>query len=883
MYRSHSLALAVVALLMASVVVGCAGTAATTAADDASDSSATSAAGPFDEHVAASDTLEGLFTVYQDTTDGKLRMQIDADQLDQEFIYFTLTQDGAPVAGHFRGQFRANEVFTLRRYHDKIEFVKENTGFYFDPDNALSRAAQANISPAVLASESIVAEDTTDGGAFLIDADALFLTEALHQVKPSPPRQRRPGQFQLGSLNREKTRYHRVRSFPENMDVVVEYVYDNPRPRAGGGSAVTDARSVGIRVQHSLIQMPENDFTPRFADQRVGYFTQQIDDQTSTSATPYRDLVNRWHLEKQDPDAAVSDPVEPIVWWIENTTPEELRPAIREATLAWNQAFEAAGISNAIEVKVQPDDADWEAGDIRYNTLRWTSSPTPPFGGYGPSFVNPRTGQILGADVMLEWVFLTNRVQQEQLFEAAALPGFRGADGLYNDWFGTAADAPHTPEGHAHGGHARGDHPHSCQLGHQMQHNLLLGRQALKARGASEIELDAYVEEALYYLILHEVGHTLGLNHNMQAHNLLSPEELRDADAISAQGLIGSVMDYPAVHLTADEADQHAYFIDRPGPYDVWAIQFGYDPRVDDEAYRAELLARSTEPALAFGNDADDMRSPGKAIDPRVMTNAMSNDPVAYSQERFAMVRDLLASLRAKYNEPGASYTPLRNAYFILTGEQSSAANVTSRFIGGVYRDRSVIGQPNAETPFRPVPRQTQEAALQTLRTHLFAPDAFEAPEDLYNHLQMQRRGFNFSAAGEDPKIHSRALNMQRAVLAHIMHPRVLTRMTNSRLYGNTYPVAEYMTDLTNAIFADDARGVVNTFRQQLQIEYVQRLSAVIDPEDGSAFDTIARSAALKSLRDVQRLLRGKNGPNAETQAHTEHVRFLIDKALATS
>lgn len=876
MYRSHPLALAAAALLMAFVVAGCAGTAATTA--DVAESSPASAPGPFDEHVAASDTLAGLFTVYQDTTNGKLRLQIDADQLDQEFIYFTLTQDGAPVAGHFRGQFRANEVFTMRRYHDKIEFVKVNTGFYFDPDNALSRASQANITPAILASQSIVAEDTTNGGAFLIDADGLFLSEALHQVKPSPPLQRRPGQFQLGNLNREKTRYHSVRSFPENMDVVVEYVYDNPFPQARGGSAVTDARSVGIKVQHSLIQMPENDFVPRFADQRVGYFTQQIDDQTSTSATPYHDLVNRWHLEKQDPDAAVSDPVEPIVWWIENTTPEELRPAIKEATLAWNEAFETAGISNAIEVKIQPDDADWEPGDIRYNTLRWTSSPTPPFGGYGPSFVNPRTGQILGADVMLEWVFLSNRVRQEQLFDRAALPGFIGADGLHDDWFGASADDAHHHEEHAHG-----DHAHNCQLGHQMQHNMLLGLQALMARGASEIDMDDFVEEALHYLILHEVGHTLGLNHNMQAHNLLSPEELKDAAAISAQGMIGSVMDYPAVHITADAADQHAYYITHTGPYDNWAIQFGYDPRVDDEDYRNELLARSTEPALAFGNDADDMRSPGKAIDPRVMINAMSNDPIAYAQDRFALVGDLMASLREKYDEPGDSYAPLRNAYLILTGEQSSAANVTSRFIGGVYRDRSVIGQPNAETPFRPVPRETQEAALQSLRAHVFAPDAFEAPEDLYNHLQMQRRGFNFSAAGEDPKIHSRALNIQTSVLAHIMHPRVLTRMTNSRLYGNTYPVAEYMQDLTNAIFEDDARGSVNTFRQQLQIAYVQRLSAVIDPETGSAFDTMARSAALMSLRDVQRMLRGKSGPDAETAAHTEHVRFLIDKALATS
>ena len=878
--RSQYLPIALPALLIFSLF-GCASTTGT--ADEASPSEASQAdsatSGAFDEHIAASDTLEGLFTVYRDTTNGKLRMEIREDQLGEEFIYFTLTQDGWPFPDHFRGRFGASEVLKVRRYHNRLEFVKQNTQFYFDSENALSRAADANITPAILASETIVAEDTSIGGRFLIDADALFLSEALHQIKPTPPPQTNPGQFQFGNLNPEKTRYHDIRSFPENTDVVVEYVYDNPLPQATGHDHVTDERAVGIVVQHSLMKMPENDFVPRFDDQRVGFLIRQIDDQTSTSATPYRDLIHRWHLQKKDPEAEISDPVEPIVWWIENTTPEELRPAIKEATLAWNEAFEQAGISNAIEVKIQPDDADWQPGDIRYNTLRWASSPTPPFYGYGPSFVNPRTGQILGSDVMLEWAFLSQRVRMEELFDTAALPGLKSQNGLHGDWLSDDSRDPHQ--------HAEDPYDDAgfsgCKLGHQMQQNMLLGLQALKARGASEIEMDDFVEEALYYLILHEVGHTLGLSHNMQAHNLLSPEELKDPSAIVRQGMIGSVMDYPAVHLTTNAEDQHAYYITKPGPYDVWAIQFGYSPELDDAEKREAHLARSTEPALAFGNDADDMRSPGKAIDPRVMINAMSNDPIAYSEERFALVNDLMSTLLEKYDEGGESYAPLRNAYMILSGEQANAANVVSRFIGGVYRDRSVIGQPGAEPPFHPVERETQEAALHTLRDHIFAPDAFDAPEELYKHLQMQRRGFDFFERTEDPKIHSRALNVQRDILAHIMHPVVLTRMTDSRMYGNTYPLAEYMADLTNAIFEDDARGEVNTFRQQLQIEYVQRLAVVIDPENGSDFDTMARSAALKSLRDIKLMLRGKQGPDAETEAHSHHVRFLIENALATS
>ena len=159
-----------------------------------------------------------------------------------------------------------------------------------------------------------------------------------------------------------------------------------------------DPRNISIFLRYSFIEMPENDFEPRQADMRIGYFTERITDLTSLDVTPYADLINKWNLQKKNPEEPLSEPVKPITYWLENTTPKELRPFIKKGVLAWNIAFEQAGFKNAIEVKVQPDDSDWDAGDIRYNVLRWTSSPNPPFGGYGPSFTNPRTGEIIGAD-----------------------------------------------------------------------------------------------------------------------------------------------------------------------------------------------------------------------------------------------------------------------------------------------------------------------------------------------------------------------------------------------------------------------------------------------------------------------------------------------------
>ena len=164
-----------------------------------------------------------------------------------------------------------------------------------------------------------------------------------------------------------------------------------------------------LPLNRCILQMPKDGFTPRKM-MLDWVFHDQVNDMTSTSSTPWNDVIHRWRLEKKDPTADLSEPVEPITWWIENTTPYEFRDYIKTGVEKWNLAFEKIGFKNAVVVKIQPDDADWDAGDIRYNVLRWTSSPTAPFSGYGPSFVNPRTGEILGADIMLEFGGMAGRL-----------------------------------------------------------------------------------------------------------------------------------------------------------------------------------------------------------------------------------------------------------------------------------------------------------------------------------------------------------------------------------------------------------------------------------------------------------------------------------------
>lgn len=788
--------------------------------------------------------LDGLFTIYRDSTSGSIKMVIAKDQLDKEFIYFGQIKEGVLEGGAFRGAYDGEFIFKITKYYDRLEFEKVNTGFYFDDDSPLKRAADANISKAIMASAKIIVEE---GDNYLIDANNLFVKETLTQIKSSGSSN--PRAFKLGSMSKDKTKILSIKNYPENVNVAVQYAYDNGSPRNYGGSAVTDARYVSIEAYYSLMEVPENDYEPRLDDPRVGYFMNQTNDQTSPSATPYRDWINRWNLVKKDPNAAVSEPVEPITWWIENTTPMEWRETIKEGVLAWNPAFEKAGFKNAMVVKVQPDDADWDAGDIRYNVLRWTSSPNPPFGGYGPSFTNPRTGQILGADIMLEFVHFANRVKYDKIYNLAAFD-----EEMPEDLFGKKENS-------------------FCSYGDFMHQNMLFGKIAAGIDDES-MEMNGLKKESMIELILHEVGHTLGLNHNMKASQLLSKSELENN---TSGVLTGSVMDYVVINVTKDRAKQGNYYSTKVGPYDVWAIQFGYTP-FKNENEREALLARSTEPELIFGNDADDMRSPGKAIDPRVNTGDLSNQPIDYMIDRFESVRMMMKEVKKETLEDGDTYQELRQNFYILSGQYSNASKIISRFIGGVYVDRAVEGQGGSTQPFTPVSYADQKKAMNALSKYVFAKDAWNAPDDLYNYLAMQRRGYNFFSSPEDPKIHSLVLSIQNRALSHLLHRNTMQRMVDSQLYGNKYSLGEMMTDLNNAVFRSDISGSVNTFRQNLQIDYTKRLASIVS-NDKNGYSHTARSMALYNLKAIKRMASNGTG-NTMTKAHKEHLKMIVDDVL---
>jgi hypothetical protein len=512
-------------------------------------------------------------------------------------------------------------------------------------------------------------------------------------------------------------------------------------------------------------------------------------------------------------------------------------------------------------MKIMPDTATWDPADIRYNVIRWVSSDL----GYaiGPSFVNPKTGQILGADITVDFGFLPYTQLEEDLFGAAStMDGHADPIETYLSYL------------------PKQQIWKTCTYTKEAKMQYAAAQTMVDVEGGEAGQLGVLQKEFYTELIMHEMGHTMGLMHNMKASQMLSPAELKDISVTSQLGTMASVMDYSALNISSDEAKRGNYYCIRPGPYDKWAIEYGYTECKPEQeaAVLAKIASRSNDPHLVFGNDAD-IAGFGSGIDPRVQVWDMSNDMVTYAEDRYRLVNQLMPKLKEKYVKPGQSYADMTAHYNYINRDRFTMSIALSRYIGGIYVDRSFPDQQSANKPFTVVSVEYQKKALGVLSKYVFAPHAFDADTYLFPYLQRQRRGFDFFGTTENPKPQNLVLAIQSNVLVYLLYPTSLQRINTSSLYGNSYSVADLMDDLNTAIFKEDLKGNVNLYRQNLQTEYVRRLIAIVSAPPG-AYDYPSVAAANSSLRKIKLLLASAVSSNEQTKAHRANLVFLIDKAL---
>ena len=880
---------------------------------------------------------DGLLTIYSNLDQGKAYLALSPRQFNRNILLSATLESGVGEAGLFRGWPINDLVVQFREMPgDRIQVAVPNT-YLRNSDGAgwQQRLQESSFSDSIIFAMDIVSIDPTsqvkliDLSNLLLEKDLANLTEGLGWV------------LNGYSRNPELSRLESLQMFPENLEV------DSVLGFSGGGatdplaglfnfslSGIPDSRGFSLQVRYSLSAVPvNNSYQPRQADERVGYFTTAFRAPLQARRTdPFVRYVNRWHLEKQNPQAELSPPKEPIVFWIENTTPPEYREAIRQGILAWNEAFEAAGFQGAIAARQMPDNATWEPSDVRYNVVRWSDSINNWAIGYGPSRVNPLTGQILDADVILD-ANVIRLLRQQYQTRGLDTPGAaefylqlcgQRSQTWYLQWMAMqqAGEAGLEMTRNLEGWPTEGSN-HRLTDDHcagylSAQHNAFgaLALSTLSGVDFSSDELDKFIQEYLVALTAHEVGHTLGLRHNFAGSLLISPEDLNDTAITQSQGLVSSVMDYFPPNIAPPGTAQGEYFPSRLGPYDLWAIEYGYREASPSPLGRAEqqmlnrILRRSTEPALAYATDENVF----DFIDPESQAWDLSSDPMQYAIWQLDNAQAVWSRLNRLSVNPGEGYGSLRRRVDLVFSYFFNNAMTLTDYIGGQrFRRLNPWENPNI-TPFEPIAAEKQRAALATLNQQVFAPDAFEFSSQLINQLAPDRWrhwGVQLTSYPLDYPIYERVLQVQSMALSELFLADRLARvrdiefrtdatdvLTLAELYESLYQSIWSEVTLTDAATPDISslrRGLQRhhlntlsnlvlrrTFWDALSAqsfnEFVATLSTLGAPEDARV---LARFQLRQIQDDVGAALSRYDGRMAvSTQAHLEAVRDRIARVL---
>lgn len=881
--------------------------------DDASDDKLR----PFEDITEDLEKQEGLFTTYSDLQSGEVYLALSPDQLNQNFLLLATLESGLGEAGLFRGWSFNNLLVQFQSAPDNhLKIVVPNTHIRNPGGQGWQqRLLDGSFSDSIIFEVEVISIDP-DSEAKLIDLSALFITSDLANLSQSLDKAV-SGYSRQTALSRVDT----LDVFRNNLELgtTVGYASDG----SGGGllaallgssiRGLADDRGFSLGVRYSLSALPEgNGYQPRLADERVGYFLSafraplQPDARTSGRTDPFVRYIHRWHLEKKTPGAALSPPQQPIVFWIENTVPPAYREALRQGALLWNEAFEQAGFEHAIQVEQMPDDADWDPADVRYNTIRWSDSLRSNISGIGQSRVNPLTGEILDADIVLDANVIRRLRQQYQTrgLETAsaeaetylALCGQR-SQSWYVQWLATQALGPadfrssqtrfEALEPGALGVNTQLPH-HHC-MGYLRNQQMAFGALALSTLpNFSQGQLDDYIQQHLVALTAHEVGHTLGLRHNFAGSRLLSPEQLNNTEVTRAQGLASSIMDYLPPNIAPVGTPQGDFFPTRLGAYDRWAIEYGYSIvppsplQRDSSSGLSQITARSHLPALAYATD-EDIRN---AIDPEARAWDLSNDPLQFAQWQLENAQTVWQRLNRLSVRRGEGYGSLRRRVDLVFSYFWNQTTTLTSYVGGQRFRRldpweitsemagEMAGEIDFKTPLEPIPADKQRAALNALNQKIFAPDAFQFSPQLLNQLPPDRWRHWGSASTRIPlsyPIYQRILSMQSQALSELLSARRLAHVRDLEFKSDSEDVltiAELFDTVYQGIWSEVASdkgvgGEVSSLRRGLQRHHLNILTNLVlrrsvdDVSSVQSFmDFTALAATLSAPEDSRVLAR---------------------------
>lgn len=826
----------VAAILTGSTVIGATLVAASLAAAQIP-TTQIPALDPVDRAVRGMQKFDGLFPLYFKEAGEVIYMEIDKAQLKEgmEFIYHVQIVNGAAGLGENmeQGFYNAPMAFFLRERAGKILLHRANTGFFVPETSPLARAPVSNFqNPPVYWFK--IGATSGDGRRVLVNVTSLFKSQNLFP-------------FARMSVNSGMTFISDIKGGASSTSVRTDYTFNSGRATG----FTPDARAVSVTVQHSFLKVEKKGYKPRAADPRIGLFLTSSEDLTSRTNRPDQPFIVRWNLAKKNPGAAMSKPVKPITYWLQKTMPQDVRDAARAGALSWNAAFEKIGYQDAIVVKDQPLDAKWDAGDLEYNVIMWAAPPGSSSGGYGPNVYNPRTGEVLGADIVLQDSSLTNEISMVESFgqkmghRALPVAGetpvvdelYRGQAGATFETGSASAPAPGPISG-----------ADACRYGDVLQDNFLFASMALGTSEDADAAKAELFRQFLFELTAHEVGHTLGLTHNFRGSQAYSLEELHRRAEEGNTSLSGSVMDYNLTLVAGEAQVQGLYYSTALGPYDHWAIDYAYSdavPDADDEAMRLErILSRSSEPELAFASDMNE------GPDAYVAQWDMSSDAIGFAAERMDIADQVMRTLPSRVAEKSLDRRSLYIHVATLVTQKFLQAAIAAEYIGGVSLSNSEYKDQGLHPGIEVVSKREQQRALKVISDHLFAPGAWFLPEPVLKELKasVPVTGPNLYA----PVVLDVTETLGSETLSRLVAPGKLTSLTKSQLIGGTYTVRAYLGDLTAVVFDSDLETAVDVRRRNLQMTYVQALMRMVK---GKMYPSEARGGALQELGRINRMM----------------------------